>query len=61
MSYRIMTSANAPPPPLSSPLPNPNIQELAQHPSIRAILDYKWRTFARWLFLYVLSETSAVI
>ena len=26
------------------------MQELAQHPAISALLDYKWKTFGRWLF-----------
>ena len=25
-------------------------QELAQHPAIKTMLDYKWKHFARWLF-----------
>ena len=28
-------------------------QELAQHPAIRAVLDYKWKRYARWLYTYV--------
>jgi ankyrin repeat protein len=26
-------------------------QELASHPAIRAIVDYKWKKFVRWIFL----------
>ena len=29
----------------------PSPQELAQHPAIRAILDYKWKSYARQIIM----------
>ena len=26
-------------------------QELAQHPAIGAIMDYKWKSYARWFYM----------
>ena len=28
-----------------------HVQELATHPAIKTLLDYKWKKYARWIFL----------